>query len=108
MLKTNIWEDGVDWNGLIFPATLKSLKPYSSKVPSIKPPSLYDGKETGEIVFDIHRQAEESKKAQALAIRDIDKIKAVDVPWKSYLTFFGLIMCAASIGCYFAIILLRV
>jgi hypothetical protein len=108
MLKTNIWEDGVDWNGLVFPATLRSLKPYSSKVPSIKPASLYDGKETGEIVFDIHRQAEDSKKAQSSAIRDIDKIKAIDVPWITYLMFFGLIMCAASIGCYFALVLLRV
>lgn len=108
MLKTNIWEDGVQWNGLVFPTTLKSLKPFTSKVPSIKPASNYEGKETGEIVFDIHRQAEESKKAQTLAIRDIDKIKAIDVPWITYLLLFGVIMCAASIGCYFAIVLLRV
>jgi hypothetical protein len=63
MLKTNIWEDDVEWNGLVFPATLKSLKPFTSKVPSIKPVGIYEGKETGEIVFDIHRQAEQSRKS---------------------------------------------
>ena len=63
MYKTNIWEEDVEWNGLVFPVTLKSLKPFSSKAPSIKPPTIYEGKQTGEIVFDIHQQAEESKRS---------------------------------------------
>jgi len=108
MLKTNIWEDGVEWNGLVHPATLKLLKPFSSKCPSIKPASAYEGKETGEIVFDIHIQAEKSRQAQTQAIKDIDKIKNIDVPWKTYLCLFGFLMCVATVGCYFAIILLRV
>jgi len=69
---------------------------------------VYEGKETGEIVFDIHRQAEQSKIAQYQAIKEIDKIKAIDVPWKFYLSVFALSMIGASIGCYFALILLRV
>lgn len=43
-----------------------------------------------------------------MAIKEIDKIKAIDVPWKTYLTLFAVIMIAAAIGCYFALILLRV
>jgi hypothetical protein len=43
--------------------TLKSLKPYVQKALSIKPAKTYAGRETGEIGFDIHSQAVESKKA---------------------------------------------
>lgn len=108
MYQSNVWDESVTWDGVVFPAVLKSLKPYNNKALSIKPSAVYEGRETGEIVFDIQRQALNSKKQMSDMIKQIDKIKAIDVPWKSYLFLFGLIMIAAAIGSYFAIQLLRV
>jgi hypothetical protein len=51
--KTNQWEDGIKWNGVIFPAYMKELKPYTDKNNAIRPASLYFGQESGDIAYDL-------------------------------------------------------
>jgi hypothetical protein len=62
MYQSNVWDESVTWDGVVFPAVLQSLKPYNNKALSIKPSAVYEGRVTGEIVFDIQRQALNSKK----------------------------------------------
>jgi len=55
--ETNYWEQGVEWNGCIFPVTLDKLKKdYKFTSSAIKPAKHYfdQGKETGEVGFDLH------------------------------------------------------
>ena len=106
--KTNIWEEGTKWNGVIFPACLSQLKPHTEKNNAIKPDATYEGKETGDIHYDLGTHVKKSIEKQSFAITEIDRIKAIDVPWKIYLGVFAVLMIGAAIGTYFVAMTIRI
>jgi len=55
--KTNVWEDGVRFNGVVHPMTAKNLKVYTDKNPAILGIEKYTGKITGDVAFDLQTKA---------------------------------------------------
>ncbi len=100
--KTNQWEDGIKWNGVIFPACKSQLKEYADKNNAIRPPFNYFGQESGDIAYDLQTHVKKSQEKQAFAVFEIDRIKAIDVPWKFYLVIYICLNVSAAIGCYYA------
>ena len=110
MFKTNFWEDGVEWNGLVFPQTLDKLNPFSYKTVAVRDPQLYlkRGGETGEVGFDLHVMAQRSNSVVEKSLKQIDRIRALDVPWVKYLVLFTTLMSGAIAACIVALSQLRV
>lgn len=51
--KTNVWEDGVKFNGVVHPLGASDLKEYKDHNPAIRPINTYIGKKTGDVAFDL-------------------------------------------------------
>ncbi len=100
MYTTNVWEEGYNWNGVIFPVTKSQLKPYNNKDSAIKGNDNYIGRETGDIGFDLYWLSKKSFEAQQFAISEIDRIKKLDVPWKCYIAAYVVLMVLAALGCW--------
>lgn len=100
MYTTNVWEEGYNWNGVIFPATKSQLKPFTNKDSAIKGHENYIGRETGDIGFDLYWLSKKSYEAQQFAISEIDRIKKLDVPWKCYIAAYVVMMALAAVGCW--------
>lgn len=58
--KTNVWEDGVRFNGVVHPMTAKQIKEFTDTVPSILPSAKYTGKITGNCSFDLQSKSLQS------------------------------------------------
>lgn len=95
---------------MIFPVTLGSLKPYKFRSTAIRPAQDYlsSGKETGEVGFDLHYMAKKSKTHIMNNLKEIDRIRKIDVPWIMYIIIFVLLMAGAIVASYFALSILRI
>jgi len=60
----------------------------------------YIGVEAGDITFDLSSQVRKSRDSQKFAISEIDRIKAVDVPWKCYLVLYTILIIGAAVGSF--------
>ena len=110
MFETNYWEDSITWNGVIFPATLDTLKPFVFKSAAVRPAKEYlaSMKETGEIGFDLHYLAKRSKQKVAENLKSIDRLRKIDVPWIKYIIVFSILMTGSIVACFFALSMLRI
>lgn len=97
--KANQWEDGIRWNGVVFPATRAYAKSYKDRNPAIQNAESYKKQETGDVTFDMWTHHELSLAKQAFAIEEIDRIKKLDVPWKLYLAIYLVLLTLATILC---------
>ena len=73
MYTTNVWEEGYNWNGVIFPATKSQIKPFTNKDSAIKGHENYIGRETGDIGFDLYWLSKKSYDAQGIEVTDIGR-----------------------------------
>ena len=87
-----MWDDNVEWNGVIFPVNLKTIKDFKGSNVAIRNPKSYQDLEAGEVSFDIQASVRRSRKHMADTIAEIDRIRAVDVPWRMYLIMFIILM----------------
>jgi len=87
-----MWDDDVDWNGVIFPVTLRTIKDFKGSNVAIRSPKTYQEVDAGEVSFDIQSSVRRSRKRMAETIAQIDRIRAVDVPWRMYLIMFIILM----------------
>lgn len=90
--QTNMWDDDYEWNGVIFPVNLKTIKDFKGSNVAIRNPKNYQDIEAGEVSFDIQASVRRSRKHMAETIYEIDRIRAVDVPWRMYLIMFIILM----------------
>ena len=90
--QANMWDDNVEWNGVIFPVNLKTIKDFKGSNVAIRNPKSYQDVEAGEVSFDIQASVRRSRKHMADTIAEIDRIRAVDVPWRMYLIMFIILM----------------
>ena len=51
--QTNMWDDDVEWNGVIFPVNLATIKDFKGSNVAIRNPKNYQDVEAGEVSFDI-------------------------------------------------------
>jgi hypothetical protein len=62
--KANQWEDGIKWNGVVFPATSSYTKVFTeAKNPAIRKVEEYIGIEAGDITFDLSTQVRKSRES---------------------------------------------
>lgn len=87
-----------------------SLKPYKFRSTAIRPAQEYLnlGQETGEVGFDLHFMAKKSKAQIVANLKEIDRIRKIDVPWVFYIVVFVVLMAGAIIASYFALSILRI
>jgi len=96
--KTDVWDDTIQWSGLIHPAVLKDIKPFKmkeflEKTKETRNPNV----QQDHILHDLPVEVNKSRKAMADTIMEIDRIKATDVPWRTYGSLF--IVFSFLIGC---------
>ena len=87
-----MWDDDIEWNGVIFPVSLSTIKDFKGSNVAIRNPKCYQEVEAGEVSFDIQASVRRSRKHMVETIAEIDRIRAVDVPWRMYLIMFIILM----------------
>lgn len=91
------------WNGVVFPATRAYLKAYADRNPAINSKN-FESTETGDVTYDMWNQYKRSVKSQSKAIAEIDRIKALDVPWKRYIIYYiSLLVTAVAVSIFVGI-----
>ena len=48
-----MWDDDIDWNGVIYPVTLRAIKDFKGSNVAIRNPKTYQEVDAGEVSFDI-------------------------------------------------------
>ncbi len=91
----------------MFPATIKSIKPYTFRSVAIRDAKQYFGQQTGEVGFDLHFLAKASKTKIVTNLKEIDRIRKIDVPWIWYIVLFAIIMAGSIVACFFGLSMLR-
>lgn len=94
MYKTKFWESGCKWNGVIFPIEESEVKQQKRKhdVSDIIINVADKGDCEDDIRCSIGDKVSACRAAMTQAISDIDKIRAVDVPIKTYITLYIVFM----------------
>jgi hypothetical protein len=85
--KTSFWEEGIDWNGVVYPVTAQEIKPSPRKfdISDIAINLADKDMLNGDVRCDIPNHVVRSKNAMGQAIKDIDKIREIEVRWKLFL-----------------------
>lgn len=87
---------------MIYPLHSSALKDVDEQLltPSIK--VLPYKVETGDIKYDLKKRIDQIKEAASQTIAEIDRIRSIDVPWKTYLGvfvfFFAIVIVIAFIS----------